>query len=153
MAKIVIISLFLFFGIYEIDAQPSSVKFNSELADSLGADEYGMKMYSFVILKTGTNNMQVGAARDSIFSGHMANISRLVKEDKLIVAGPFGENDKAFRGLFIFTEPDIEKTKMLLATDPAISTGVLSYEIYPWYGSAALGMYLPFSEAVTKKNP
>jgi uncharacterized protein YciI len=134
-------------------AQDVSKKYNKVLADSLGADDYGMKMYSFVILKTGTNDMEAGAERDSIFRGHMNNIGRLVEEDKLIVAGPFGANDDQFRGLFIFTEPDIQKTKALLATDPAIASEILAYDIYPWYGSAALGMYLPFSEEIAKKNP
>jgi len=133
-------------------AQQAS-KYNQQLADSLGADEYGMKMYSFVILKTGETHMEESAERSALFAGHMKNIGDLVKANKLIVAGPFGKNDDDFRGLFIFTEADIEKTKALLATDPAIASGLLAYDIYPWYGSAALGMYLPYSVEVTKKNP
>lgn len=133
-------------------AQQAS-KYNQQLADSLGADEYGMKMYSFVILKTGETQMEEGDERSALFAGHMKNIGDLVKANKLIVAGPFGNNDDDFRGLFIFTEADIEKTKALLATDPAIAAGLLAYDIYPWYGSAALGMYLPYSVEVTKKNP
>ncbi|HMG14584.1 MAG TPA: hypothetical protein VK590_03990, partial [Saprospiraceae bacterium] len=40
---------------------------------------------------------------DSLFTGHMNNIKRLAKENKLIVAGPFEKNLKNYRGLFIFT--------------------------------------------------
>ena len=34
-------------------AQTSNQKYNKQLADSLDADEYGMKMYVLVILKSG----------------------------------------------------------------------------------------------------
>ena len=145
-------SLLLWLSISTCHAQQSTA-FDQALADSLGADEYGMKMYSFVILKTGDKKMEAGKERTAIFAGHMKNINRLVKENKLIVAGPFGENEDEFRGLFIFTEPDIEKTIELLETDPAINSGLLAYDIYPWYGSAALSMYLPYSEKISKKKP
>ena len=87
------------------------------------------------------------------FSGHMANINRLVKEEKLIVAGPFGKNNDQFRGLFILNNVKTEEeAKEILETDPTIKSGLLSYTIYSWYGSAALPMYLPYSEKVTKSK-
>jgi uncharacterized protein len=83
----------------------------------------------------------------------MKNIDRLVKEHKLIVAGPFGENEKKYRGLFIFNNiKTMEEAKDLLQTDPAIKNELLEYEIFPWYGSAALPEYLPFSNKIWKSN-
>jgi uncharacterized protein len=43
-------------------------------------------MYVMVILKTGSNLLEAGAKRDSLFAGHMKNINRLVGLKKLIVA-------------------------------------------------------------------
>ena len=84
----------------------------------------------------------------------MDNINRLVKENKLIVAGPFGKNDKNYRGLFILNNiKTMEEAKDLLQTDPAIKSGLLDFEIFTWYGSAALPEYLPFSEKIWKSNP
>ncbi|WP_260392461.1 hypothetical protein [Empedobacter falsenii] len=36
------------------------------------------------------------------FRGHLDNINRLVKEEKLVVAGPMGKNEKNYCGIFIF---------------------------------------------------
>ena len=47
----------------------------------------------------------------------------------------------------------MEEAIDLLQTDPAIKSGLLAYEIFTWYGSAALPEYLPFSEKIWKSNP
>ena len=87
------------------------------------------------------------------FGGHMDNINRLVKEGKLIVAGPLGKNDKTYRGIFILNNiKTMEKAKELLQTDPAIKIGLLDYEIFSWYGSAALPEYLPATEKIWRKQ-
>jgi hypothetical protein len=69
--------------------QSATVPYDKALADSLGADERGMKMYTFVILKTGSKKITDKKVLDSLFIGHMANIKRLADMGKLIVAGPF----------------------------------------------------------------
>lgn len=135
-----------------LHAQQLNPKYDKALADSLGADEYGMKAYTLVLLKTGPTKPENKAVTDSLFKGHMANIDRLVAEGKLIVAGPLQKNDKTYRGIFILTVADQAEAKKLLDTDPAIHAGLLDAEVYGWYGSAALPMYLPASERVNKKN-
>ncbi len=124
------------------------------LAEKSGGDDYGMKSYFFVILKTGKNT---GADKEVInesFKGHMENISRLVEEGKLIVAGPLGKNENNYRGIFILNNINtVEEAKELLQTDLAIKNGLLAYEIFTWYGSAALPEYLPFSDRIWKLKP
>lgn len=132
-------------------AQQNTI-FNKQLADSLGADEYGMKHYVFAVLKTGPNQQWSKTELDSLFRGHMNNIKRLAAEGKLIVAGPFGENDKSWRGLFIFNVSKIEEAKALLSTDPAVHAGLFDAELIPWYGSAALPLYLPHHDEVSSKK-
>lgn len=126
--------------------------YNKALADSLGADPYGMKMYTLVILKTGTADIKEKAVVDSLFGGHMKNIQRLAKEGKMVVAGPLGKNDKTYRGIFILNVKTEAEAKALLETDPAIKAHVLDAEIIPWYGSAALPMYLPYHDKVQKTS-
>lgn len=135
------------------DTINSNPKYDSVLAEKLGGDAYGMKSYFFVILKTGTNTTEDKNLISESFKGHMKNMERLVKENKLIVAGPFGKNDKNYRGLFILNHiKSIDEAKDLLQTDPAIRSGLLDYDIFTWYGSAALPEYLPFSEKIWKSN-
>lgn len=133
-------------------AQQPNPSYNPSLADSLKADEYGMKMYVLVILKTGPIQITDESLRDSLFTGHLKNISRLVHEGKLVVAGPLGKNDKEYRGIFILNVPTVEEAQALLQTDPTIQAGLLEPEMYPWYGSAALPMYLPYDAKVRKKS-
>ncbi len=135
-----------------LSAQKSNPEYDKLLADSLGADEYGMKMYVLVILKTGTANITEKAKVDSLFAGHMRNINRMAGIGKLVVAGPLQKNEKTYRGIFILNVATFEEAIKLMEADPAISSGMLDTELFHWYGSAALKMYLPFSEKVGKNN-
>ena len=113
--------------------------YDPELAKKLGADERGMKNYVLCILKTGPKDAEItGDARKEVFAGHFANIGRLADEGKLAVAGPFGKNDKNFRGLYIFNVATIEEAEKLVQLDPAVKAGVFVYDLTPWYASAAM---------------
>jgi uncharacterized protein YciI len=131
-------------------SQKTNPNYDSNLATKLGADDYGMKKYILVILKTGSNVSDNKAFKDSCFSGHLNNINRLVKEKKLIVAGPMVKNEKSYRGIFILDVSTIEDANLLLETDPAIKAKFLEPELYEWYGSAALPEYLETSDKVWK---
>lgn len=131
-------------------AQSTNPNYDSELAKKLGADDYGMKSYIFVMLKTGSNESTDKAYKDSCFAGHLANITRLVKENKLIVAGPLGKNENAYRGIFILNVTTFDEANELLKTDPAINAKFLEADLYNWYGSAALSEYLETSDKIWK---
>lgn len=140
----------LFLSISLSNAQTSNPNFDENLAKSLNADDYGMKSYVLVILKTGENKSATKEETNNAFSGHMENIGRLVKEGKMIVAGPLGKNDQTYRGIFIFDVPTIEEAQKLVETDPAIKAKLLAADLFEWYGSAALKEYLPASDKIWK---
>ncbi len=149
-----IITIFaFFFTTITLIAQNTNPNFDAELAKKLNADDYGMKQYILVILKTGENKTASKEESNEAFRGHMENIGRLVKEGKLIVAGPLGKNDQTYRGIFIFDVPTIEEARTLVATDPALNAKLLAADLYEWYGSAALAEYLPVSEKIWKIQP
>ncbi len=133
-----------------VAAQTVNPKYDSTLAKKLEADDYGMKSYVFVLLKTGENKTTDKKFIDSCFAGHLSNINRLVATGELIVAGPFMKNDSSLRGLFIFNVKTLEEATKLLATDPAIKEKLLKPELFRWYGSAALAEYLDASDKVWK---
>jgi uncharacterized protein YciI len=135
------ISLFalVFACIIPVATAAEGPAFNPELAKKLGADERGMKTYVLCILRTGPKDAEIkGEARKEIFAGHFANIVRLADEGKLAVAGPFGKNDRSYRGLYIFNVPTIEEAEKLVVLDPGVKAGVFVPELTLWYGSAAL---------------
>lgn len=132
-------------------AQTPNPNYDSTLARSLGSNDYGMKTYVLVMLKTGSNKDTTIA--DSCFRGHMANMEKLVEEGKLIVAGPMGRNDKQYRGIFILNVTRLEDAKEILETDPAVKEKLLEAELYIWYGSAALPVYLEAADKIWKEKP
>ena len=148
-----ILLLLLFCGFcFSANCQSDNPTYDNLLADSLGGDEYGMKSYIFVILKTGPNKIEDKTVLDSLFKGHLDNIGRLAANGKLVVAGPIGKNDKAYRGIFILNVKTIEEANALLETDPTIQEKVLEAEVYKWYGSAALPLYLPYHKKIEKEK-
>jgi uncharacterized protein YciI len=96
--------------------------------------EYTMKQYYFVMLVKGKDRDKITdtAVINKLQAGHMANMDRLAKEGKLMVAGPFGD-DGNWRGIFILDCETEAEAKALLATDPAINAGRLDYEMHPWW--------------------
>ncbi len=138
----------------EKDTLISNPNYDKTLVEKLRGDEYGMKTYFLVILKTGTNATTDKEFIAESFRGHMDNINRLVAEGKLIIAGPLKKNENNYRGIFILNNlKTIEEAKEILQTDLAIKNGLLDYEIFTWFGSAALPEYLPFSDKIWKKKP
>lgn len=134
-------------------AQKTNPNYDPALASELGADDYGMKGYVLVILKTGSNLTKDQAVIDSCFAGHFANMDRLVQENLLIVAGPIGKNEKTYRGIFILNVSTLEEAGRLVQTDPAVNAKLLDAELYEWYGSAALPVYLEASDKIWKIGP
>ena len=135
----------------QTSTETSKPKFDAELAQAVGADEYGMKSYVLVVLKTGPNKIPAGRERDDMFKGHFANIGRLAAEGKLALAGPFDGVD-GWRGLFIFAVADIEEAKKHVATDPVIIQGEMVTEYHKYYGSAALMLVREAHDSVAKKS-
>ena len=93
-----------------------------------------LKKYYFVMLTKGARRDEIKdtASINNLQRGHMANMARLHKMGKLVVAGPFDE-DINWRGIFIFDCNTEEEVKTLLATDPAIAAGRLTYEVHAWW--------------------
>lgn len=149
------VAAFLFIAIVLTVAavgQSTNPKYDSALAHKLGADDYGMKNYVFVILKPGDNKSTDKQLTDSCFGGHLKNIQKLAAQKQLIIAGPFGKNENDYSGLFVLNVSSFDEARKLLESDPAINQHFLSADLYPWYGSAALPEYLEASDKIWKKG-
>ena len=134
------------FSCFLVSAQNTT--YDKALADSLGADDRGMKSYVLVILKTGPNDVKDKELRDKYFMGHFENINRMAEAGKLIVAGPFNTNNQNFRGLFILNVSDFNEAEKLIQEDPTIREKIFDVEMFHWYGGAALPMYLPYQKRI-----
>ena len=117
-----------------------SPSYDAELAKRLGADKMGMRKYVLALLKTGPNDATImdKDKRAELFKGHFGMINRLAEEGKLALAGPFADDKKEFRGLYVFNVETIEEAQKLTETDPSIKAGIFKVEFIKWYGSAAV---------------
>ena len=98
-----------------------------------------MKRYWLVLLKKGPNRNQDSISAEKIQAAHMANINRLAKEGKLIMAGPIGIEDD-LRGIFLMNCADSAEVENFVKTDSAVITGRLIMKYYPWW--AGKGKYI-----------
>jgi uncharacterized protein YciI len=71
------------------------------------------------------------AATESLQTAHLANIVRLAKMNKLLIAGPFGDGG-SLAGIFVFRVASEQEAQTLMATDPAVQAGRLVAELHPW---------------------
>jgi uncharacterized protein YciI len=108
--------------------QPEKYDINKDSTVSAGE----MKRYWLVLLQKGPNRSQDSISAEKIQAAHMANINRLAKEGKLIMAGPIGiEND--LRGIFLMNCADSTEVENFVKTDSAVITGRLVMKYYPWW--------------------
>ncbi|MGQ8366217.1 YciI family protein [Glaciecola sp. 1036] len=126
-------------------------EFDSELAEKLQADAYGMKQYVLVVLLTGGNTDISEEEKKKAFAGHFSNMKALAEQQKLVVAGPFIESAPK-RGLFIFNTDSIEEAQQWVNTDPAVKAGIFTYELNKIYSSAALMLVNDHHATLAEKN-
>jgi uncharacterized protein YciI len=141
-------------GFAQAPEKAANPNYDAALAKKLGANDMGLRNYVLAILRTGPNDTTVtGEARNAAFKGHFENMTRRSNEGKLAVAGPFGKNDKTFRGLFILAVSTVEEAKALAETDPAVKAGIFIVEYVPWFGSASLMATPEIHKKIAKTNP
>ena len=125
--------------------------YDAALATKLGADENGMKTYVMAFLKAGPNRNRPREEAAKLQAAHRANINRLAKEGKLVLAGPFAD-DGELRGIYIFDVKSVAEAEALTKTDPAIQAGQLVMELHPWYGTAGLMTIPELHERLEKRK-
>lgn len=97
------------------------------------ADKHGeMKTYYMVFLVKGDKRDQDSITAAKIQEGHMAHLTKMGKEGKMDVAGPFMD-DEDVRGICIYNVATLEEAKTLAESDPAVKSGRLKVVVRPWY--------------------
>lgn len=127
------------------------VGYDSLLAQKVGADAYGMRKYIIANLIAGPNRDQDSTTAANLQRAHLDNITKLAEDGKLVLAGPYMDDEK-IRGIYVFAVETVEEAEALTNTDPAIQAGRLKMELRPWYGSAALMLINEFHTKVSKES-
>ena len=114
----------------EIINTTKEAKYNLELDTSVYSGE--MKRFWLVHLLKGPHRDQDSASKVKIQAAHIANIVRLAKEGKIIMAGPIGVEDD-LQGIFLMNCKDSTEVESFVKTDTAVITGRLIMKYYPWW--------------------
>lgn len=105
-----------------------------EFSYTEGDTTYTMKRYVFMMLNSGETKSKDSIETAKFQEQHMAHLSKLEKEGKLIVAGPF-EGGGEHRGLLIFDVESVEDALKLQGEDPSVKSGRLKMEAFYWWGA------------------
>ena len=100
-----------------------------------------MTLYYMVLLRRGPAwTSKVTPETRKVSADHLANIRRLTKEGKMVVAGPFDgqTGDRALAGIFILRAASVDEATTVADSDPAVKAGRFVYEIAPWWGPKSL---------------
>ena len=85
--------------------------------------------YTFIFLNTRKDRAELPKEEvDKLMQGHLANITRLANEGKLLVAGPFDGGG----GIFIFNSTSSDTVRQWLSTDPGIQANRWRLEMFPY---------------------
>jgi uncharacterized protein YciI len=76
---------------------------------------------------------------------HVAYIEAMMASGKMVAFGPILEAGD-LRGMYIFKAASIEEARALADREPSVKTGYTVMRVYPWLGSANLGV-------VTRPDP
>lgn len=99
-----------------------------------------MRVYVLAIIEKGPKwTKEPTPESTEMLKGHMANIGRMAKEGKLILAGPLAEAGDA-AGIFLFDTTSIDEARKWCDTDPAIAGGRFTVKLWKWYSAKGIGI-------------
>lgn len=74
------------------------------------------------------------AALEKLQAAHLAHLTRMAEIGKLVLAGPFDEQDDvAMRGACIYRTATKGEARALAEQDPMVKAGRLQVEVLAWY--------------------
>lgn len=95
---------------------------------------YTMKKYFICFLKAGPNRSAGPEEAKKLQEAHLKHMSDLAEEDKICIAGPFGD-DTSLRGIVIYNAKTLEEAQSYANGDPMVKAGWLTAEIHPWWAA------------------
>ena len=97
------------------------------------------RRYILGLYTAGTSRDQDEETSSRIQQQHLEYLFKLRAEGKLILNGPLTD-ESPIRGICIFALEDTDEAGRLMADDPAVKAGRLSWEVHPWFGLPGDGL-------------
>ncbi|RKH69040.1 YciI family protein [Corallococcus llansteffanensis] len=105
-----------------------------------------------VLLKRAPNAPKMEpAALEKLQAEHIAHLNRMGESGKMVLAGPFDEQDDVgMRGACIYRTDTKQEARQLAEQDPMVKAGRLQVEVLAWYTEKG---YLAFPKAPPADAP
>ena len=88
------------------------------------------KRSHWVLFKPGPQwNKNISDKKQKHIGEHIAYIQKLYKKDQITIAGFFATNSEM---MIVLQNEDLEESRKVIESDPAVANKVLSYEIRPF---------------------
>ncbi|MCY1076674.1 YciI family protein [Archangium lansingense] len=136
----------LFAGAAGAQGAPTGAAPKDKPPKAKAAPQMDFEKHYLVILRRGPSwTPEVTPEAERIQSEHIAHLTRMAETGKLVIAGPFGEQqDPTFRGMCLYKTGTLEEARKLAEEDPAVKTGRLKVEVMAWYTEKG---YMAFPKA------
>ncbi len=97
--------------------------------------EMQFETYQLVLLVRPAQRPDIPEAEvEDIQRRHLAHLGQLAAAGKIVIAGPFGDqDDPRLRGLALYRVGSVEEARRLAEADPAVQAGRLEVEVMTWY--------------------
>lgn len=91
--------------------------------------------YQLILLRTAPGAPQLAKdEHDKLMSGHLGHFRKMASEGKMVVAGPFADqDDKTAEGLCLYRTGSVAEARALAELDPAVQKGLLRVEAMTWF--------------------
>lgn len=110
--------------------------------------------YQLIILRTVPGARALAKdEHQKVMEGHLGHFRRMAMEGKMVVAGPFGEqDDKTAEGLCLYRAASVAEARALAEADPAVKAGQLRVEAMSWYTEKG-ALTFPAAEKLRAQAP
>jgi uncharacterized protein YciI/uncharacterized protein YndB with AHSA1/START domain len=98
-------------------------------APAAHADASEQPLYYAVIVRRGPNWKPIAEWSEAEFNGHRELMVQLNEAGRIVMAGPFTDNEG---GLTILRADSIDHARATAANDPLVKSGVLALDVHPW---------------------
>jgi len=132
-------------SLYEQIMAPNPT-YDSVMAVNLGLDVYGMKRYVLGFTRKIKNFDMDSLTAAGIEKAHQEYVTSLARAGQLVSGGVFLDNTTDINRIWIFNMAKVSEAASLIKDYPAVVAGVLTVELHPWYGPAALQMTTPLNQ-------
>lgn len=103
------------------------------------AQENKLVQFHMAIVKKGPNWTDAKTAEaQKVRKEHLSYVMSLLGSGKVVVAGPFGDDDE-IQGIFVFRAANAEEAKGWADADPAAKAGHHVNEMHPWWSEDVFG--------------